>query len=128
VKGREVYQQFLDSKSHALRSHRRYDAMRETVAFMLENAVGAQNAVSTERIVAHLQGADYDLTAPQWQVEVLGPLRDNGVFICGGRGGVGMFLVDSAADGQKALAAMKNRVATENRRLRVLEAMLAKID
>jgi hypothetical protein len=127
MRGLSTYAQFLKAPPVKLAKHKHLDAMRETIAFMLDKAVGAKNAIPTSAIVSHLERLDFDMSAQKWQVEVMGPLRDNGIFIGGGPGNRGMFLIDTAADADVALRATERRITTEARRLRILRGIHQKL-
>lgn len=49
-----IAQNFLNTLG-SLKSHPYYSAMRDTVEYLLNNAVGIRNAVSTNNIIAYLK-------------------------------------------------------------------------
>jgi hypothetical protein len=120
----DVYEDFLKNPPAALKGRRHYDEMRETIAFMISRGRGRANSVPTREIVEHLQALDYDISTTTWQIDVLGPLRDAGVYIGSERGKRGMFLIASKADADATRAAQLQRLDVEKGRLRVLEDMM----
>lgn len=119
-----IYHEFLSNPPASLTRHPHFDEMRETVAFMLKHGLGLANAVPTREILEHLQGLDFDISTTTWQIQVLGPLREAGVFIGSARGKVGMFLLDSRADATAARSAQQQRIAVEQRRLNKLTRLI----
>jgi hypothetical protein len=120
----DMYDEFLKNPTVALKGRRHYDEMRETLAFMISRGRGRGNSVPTREIVEHLQALDYDISTTTWQIEVLGPLRDAGVYIGSERGKTGMFLIASKADADATRAAQLQRLNVEKGRLKVLEDLM----
>lgn len=98
------------------RNQPRFQKMRETVKFMLDHAVGIKSAISTDEIVRHLQEMGYSIHREAWQIEVLGYLRDNGVFI-GSKRGVGMFIIENEEDAREVYESIRSRIEVEKQRL-----------
>lgn len=107
-----------------LGTHPYYSIMRDTVEYMLNNAVGISNVVSTDRIIDHLRSKGHTIYREKWQINVLGPLRDNGVFIAS-KPGVGMFIIKTINDATKAVASMEHRIDVETKRLQILRKIAA---
>jgi len=103
-----------------LRTHRYYNTMYDTVDYLLNHAVGIRNAKSTDEIINHLKRRGHNISRSAWQISVLGPLRDNSVFIAA-KPGVGIFLIETLADAQKAVMSMEHRIDVERERLRILK-------
>lgn len=120
----DVYDDFLKNPPTELKAKPRYDEMRETIAFMIHKGRGRANSVSTREIVDHLRSLDYDISIQGWQVNVLGPLRDAGVYIGSERGKTGMFLIADKADADATKAAQEQRIGVEKSRLSVLEKIM----
>jgi hypothetical protein len=120
----DVYEAFLQNPPLVLKNHKHYDEMRETLAFMIHRGRGRAHSVSTREIVEHLQSLDYDISATTWQIQILGPLRDAGVYIGSARGKTGMFLIADQSDAVVTRAAQLQRLTTEQARLAVLEKMI----
>ena len=73
--------QFLEDQGE-LSEDKNVSVMIDTVAYLLENAVGMDNAISTDKIVAYLKDEKgHKINRHQWEILVLGKLRDEGVFI-----------------------------------------------
>ncbi len=105
---------------HALKPD--YKAMKETLVYMKKNALGAKNIVSTDNIITDLNSNGYKMSREYWQINILGYLRDNGIFI-GSKIPKGMFLINSEKDAQEAYTSMQNRVASETKRMILFEDM-----
>jgi len=101
-------------------SKERYGEMKATLEYMKQNAVGIKNAVATDRIIDYLHSQGYNIGKEEWQIEVLGYLRDNGIFI-GSKIAKGMFVINSKKDAKETYTSMKKRVEKENERIRILE-------
>lgn len=111
----------------SLSTHKKRGEMIETVNFMLQNAVGVDNAIATQKIVEHLKKEGYDIRNKEdWQILVLGPLRKNGIFI-GSKRGKGMFLIRSESDAQVVKNQIVNRISEESERLQLLMGMVSKV-
>ena len=102
-----------------LGTHPHYSIMRDTVEYLLNNAVGISNAISTDRIIDYLRSKGHTIYREEWQINVLGPLRDNGVFIAS-KPAVGMFIIKTINDAGKVVASMEHRINVETRRLQIL--------
>ena len=122
--GSSVYREFLAHPPAALAHHKRIDEMRETIAYMLKHGVGLDHAIPTREIVGHLQSLDFDVSVNTWQIQVLGPLREAGVYIGSVRGKVGMFLISNRSDAEAARKAQQQRIDVERRRLAKLERLM----
>lgn len=103
-----------------LRTHKYYPIMRDTVEYLLNNAVGIRNAISTDRIIDYLRSKGPRIYREEWQINVLGPLRDNGVFIAS-KPAVGMFIIETINDARKVIASMEHRITVEKKRLQILK-------
>jgi len=106
-----------------LQNHPYYGVMRDTVEYLLNNAIGIRNAVSTETIIAYLRGLGHNIYREEWQISVLGPLREHGIFI-GSKVGTGMFIIETIDDAREVVASMKHRINVETRRLRILRQVV----
>lgn len=104
-------------------NHPHYTVMRDTIDFLLNNAIGLSNAVPTRRIIEHLNNLGHEIHREKWQVEILGYLRENGVFI-GSKVGLGIFLIENRNDALEAYHSIQRRVRTERRRLSILEDLI----
>jgi hypothetical protein len=109
---------FLTSPG-TLSTHQYYQVMRDTVEYLLNKAVGMSNAISTDRIIDHLRSKGHKIYREEWQINVLGPLRDNGVFIAS-KPAVGMFIIKTINDAREVVASMEHRIDVETRRLQIL--------
>jgi len=102
-----------------LRTHHHYNIMKDTVEYLLSNAVGIENATSTNKILEYLRSRGHYISRSSWQISVLGPLRDNSVFIAA-KPGVGVFVIKTLAGAQKAVMSMEHRIDVEKKRLQIL--------
>ena len=107
-------------RKHALNPD--YKAMKETLVYMKKNALGMDNIVSTDSIVAHLNSKGFKMSREYWQINILGYLRDNEIFIVS-KIPKGMFIINSEKDAQEAYTSMQNRVASETKRLILFETL-----
>jgi len=102
-----------------LGTHPYYSIMRDTVEYLLKTAVGISNAISTDRIIDYLRSKGHTIYREEWQINVLGPLRDNGVFIAS-KPAVGMFIIETINDAGEVVASMEHRINVETKRLQIL--------
>ena len=58
-----------------------YEAIRLTVVFLTERALGRRNAVTGESIVRHLKRKGIRMSVEQWQKGVLVYLMESAVFV-----------------------------------------------
>jgi hypothetical protein len=107
-----------------LKTHSYYTVMKDTVEYLLNNAVGIGNAVSTDDIIAYLRTLGHRIYREEWQINVLGPLRDHGIFI-GSKVGTGIFIIKTNDDARDVVASMEHRINVENRRLKILRQVAA---
>jgi hypothetical protein len=98
--------------------------MVETISFLLDNAVGLENAIPTDKIIKHLHSKGFKLRKETWQIRVLGPLRDNGIYIGSKRGTSGMFLIKAKDDALTTRTSIYNRMLVEQRRKKKLEKLM----
>ena len=108
------------SNPKLLRTHRYYNAMYDTVDYLLNCAVGIQNAKSTDVIISHLRNKGHHISRSAWQINVLGPLRDNGIFVAA-KPGIGIFIIETINDAKKAVTSMEHRINVEKNRLQILK-------
>lgn len=102
--------EFIENPSREHANQDLYDVMKETLEYMLDSgAMGIENAISTKEIVNHLNSVGYDIHRERWEIEVLGYLRDNGVYIAS-KIGRGMYLIKSKRDAQEAYNFIHSRV------------------
>lgn len=109
-----------------LRNNKKCNVMVETVRFLLDNAIGIENAVSTNNIIKHLESQGFRIKKEDWQINVLGPLRDHGIFIGSKRGGraAGMYIIATKEDALQTHAAIYDRIHIERKRLFKLEDLM----
>jgi len=106
-------------------SQENFERMTITLEFLLENAMGRKNTISTKRIVAHVNehGPRPTIIKEIWQTDILGYLREHGVFIgaiIGGGGGI--FMIVDVEDARAARNSYKNRIRSEELHVEMLEA------
>ena len=119
------YRHFVDDQGK-LKGHKYQNEMVETIKFLLKNAIGQKNGVSTNKIILHLRSKGYKISRETWQIEVLGTLRDNGVYIGSLRGNIGMFLIASKNDAVSTRNAIYERLVVEQKRMDKLEKLMKK--
>lgn len=117
------YKKFLKDQGK-LKDAKHVAVMIETISFLLDNAVGVGNAVSTNQIMKHLNSQGYKLSKETWQIHVLGPLRDQGIYIGSKRGTSGMFLIKDKEDAIATRTSIYNRMLVEQRRKKKLEKLM----
>jgi hypothetical protein len=98
--------------------------MVETVQYLLDHAVGVRNAISTGKIIDHLHSKGYAISREAWQIDVLGKLREYGVFVASSRGRSGMFLISNESDAMVAYNSIYNRISVQQHRLNILEQLM----
>lgn len=106
-----------------LKSSKYVFAMVDTVDYLLEHGTGLANAVPTDTIIQYLNSKGHKIRKPEWQINVLGPLRDNSIFI-GSKIGTGIFIINSINDANEVRTSMRNRIVTHKKRLDVLENLM----
>lgn len=116
-------QEFLEDQGD-LSSSKYCEEMIETVRFLLDNAIGVSNAIATNKIIAHLHSKGHTISREAWQIEVLGKLREYGVFIASSRGRSGMFLIKTEPDAIVAYTSIYNRISVQQHRLNILEQLM----
>lgn len=107
-------------KPGSLKVHAYYAIMKDTVDYLLNNAVGIDNAKSTDDIIAHLRHKGHQISRSTWQINVLCCLRDNGVSIAA-KPGTGIFIIKTVNDAQQAVMSMEYRINVEKKRLQILK-------
>jgi hypothetical protein len=100
------------------------DEMKETVQYLLDHAIGVKNAVATSKIIDHLHSKGHMISREAWQIEVLGKLREYGIFIASSRGRSGMFLINNENDATVAYNSIYNRINVQQHRLNILEQLM----
>ena len=104
-----------------LKTHRRRDTMVATVSYLLDNAVGMENAIPALRIVADLKDSGYKIRdTGDWRAGILGPLQKNGVFVAHDRR-KGMYIIKNQHDANMAISQAKARIEEEKKRLKMLQ-------
>ncbi|MFA5237300.1 MAG: hypothetical protein WC362_05530 [Methanoregula sp.] len=118
-----IYKKFLHDQGK-LKDSKYSPVMVETISFLLDNAIGLDNAIPTDKIIIHLQSKGYKIKKETWQIRVLGPLRDNGIYIGSKRGTSGMFLIKTKDDALATRTSIYNRMLVEQRRKKKLEKIM----
>jgi hypothetical protein len=99
------------------------DIMYDTVSYMLGNAIGLENAKSTDTIVKVLNQKGHDFNRHYWEINVLGKLRDEGIFIASNKT-KGMYILSSEEEAEKFYYQYSARVAKERYRLEFLRTII----
>ena len=97
--------------------------MNDTVSYLLSNAIGLENAKSTDVIIKFLNEQGYSINRYQWEINVLGKLREEGIFIASNRT-KGMYLINSKDDAEKFYFQYAKRCAKQNFRLNYLRTLI----
>jgi hypothetical protein len=96
------------------------DSVSATLEFLLQNAVGRDNAISTRNVMNHLETLNFVFTSvPQFQQTVLRETRVNDYYIAANRSG--LFLIETQEDAQEAYNFINNRIQSELRNLGNIE-------
>jgi hypothetical protein len=103
------------------------DIMLETVKFLLENAVGLKNAKSTDKIIKYLETKKIKINRNQWEILVLGPLRENKVFIASHKT-KGMYIPEDEKEAWDFYLSYKKRILKETDRMNALEELISNED
>lgn len=114
--------EFLEDPGE-LSEDRNLEIMNATVTYFLGNAVGLENAKNTDVIVEFLHTQGYDLNRHAWEIDVLGKLREEGVFIASHRS-KGMYLINTREEAERFYLQYANRAAKQNQRLTYLRALI----
>jgi hypothetical protein len=114
--------QFLEDPGE-LSGDTNLDMMNDTVAYMLSNAVGLKNAKGTDDIIEMLNAQGYDINRHQWEINVLGKLREEGVFIASDRV-KGMYLISSQEEAERFYLQYGRRIAKQQFRLNNLRLLI----
>jgi len=104
------------------------DIMYDTVSYLLENAIGLVNAKSTNTIINFLndQGHkinDRKINRHQWEILILGKLRDEGIFIASHRT-KGMYIIKDREEADAFYSQYEKRVNKEDSRRQFLETLI----
>ncbi|MFW6121658.1 MAG: hypothetical protein ACOC80_12295 [Petrotogales bacterium] len=111
---------FLINPPSSLAGNKYINEMKETVDYLLNNGLGISNAKPTDNIITHLNGLGYAIHREEWQINVLGPLRDNGIFIGSKRGPKGgMFIPETEDDAKIIQEQILDRILVETDRLKL---------
>ncbi len=78
--------------------------------------------INTDRIVDHLTSRHYVINREQWEQEVLGPLRDSGIFI--GSSNRGIFIVRNREHAIETYRFYAKRIIAESQRLGILANLI----
>jgi hypothetical protein len=107
----------------ALVSHGNLRIMQDTVRFLLDNRhIGRQKSVATDTIIKHLQSQKHNIHRERWQTDVLGPMKENGIFI-GSIIGLGIFIIKDEDDARSVHRSHLRRIQVETRRMKELERL-----
>jgi hypothetical protein len=107
----------------SLTEHKYAKYMIETVRYLLKNAVGLENATSTNNIINHLKEKGLPIQRADWEIHCLGTLRDHGIFI-GSHRNKGMYIINSEAEAKKVYQSYKRRIFKEMDRMELLRAIM----
>lgn len=114
---------FIDSARELVPTLQEDDPMRITLEYLLERAVGADNAVLIETVLIHLRSRGIEISRESFQHEVLGASRKGAVFI-GVRIKKGIYLIESEEDARTTWNFYHSRIASEQTHLQYLEDLI----
>ena len=114
--------QFLEDPGE-LSEDKDIDIMNDTISFLLGNAIGLENAKSTDTIVRFLNEQGYDINRHYWEINILGKLREEGVFIASNRS-KGMYILNSEDEAERFYHQYATRASIQNTRLAWLRTLI----
>jgi hypothetical protein len=85
--------------------------------------VGLENAKNTDVIVRFLNDRGYEISRGKWEIDVMGKLRDEGVFIASHKT-KGMYLIQTREEAEKFYLQYANRITKQNARLEFLRMLI----
>lgn len=106
---------FIPAVNREIANRQPGDPARETLQYLLQNAVGRHNPVPLATIVADLRNVGVTLTETGFQQTVLAESRDNDYFIGSGRHGY--FLIAAVEDAEEMRDFYENRIRAEQQNL-----------
>lgn len=118
----EAARNFLEDPGE-LAGDDKLDMMNDTVNFLLGNAIGLENAIPTDLIIKFLNEQGYEINRHQWEIAVLGKLREEGIFIASHRT-KGMYLLKTRDEADRFYLQYAKRIAKQNFRLNFLRALI----
>ena len=116
---------FLPAVQREINGRRPNDPVRITLEYLLAHAVGHNNAVPLDTIVAHLNQRRINVTATGFQQTILAESRGADYFI--GSGPRGYFLIDLIQDAQEMRDFYENRIRREQENLDNLRRQAAAV-
>ncbi len=102
---------FLPAVQREIKSRQPNDPIRMALEYLLQRAVGRQNAVPLPTIVADLRSQGLSLTETGFQQTILAESRDGDYFIGSGRRGY--FLIETQADAEEMRDFYLDRIRAE---------------
>jgi hypothetical protein len=97
--------------------------VRLTLDYLIQNAIGRNNARPLADVLRHLASHGIHMSGPQFQTTILADTRVGDIFI--GSGSHGYFLIDNSADAQAALQFYESRIRSELARINHLKQLAA---
>lgn len=116
-------QDFIKNPSE-LEGEKYLDVMVITVQYLLDNAIGLKNAKSTDKIIKYLETKKIKINRNQWEILVLGPLRENKIFIASHKT-KGMYIPENEEEAWNFYLSYKKRVLKETDRMNALEELIS---
>lgn len=116
---------FLKDQGKLSKPKPRCELMVATIQFLLDNnAIGHKNLIRTDDIVEHIQKIKPKLTRGQWETDILGPLRDNEIWLGSKPGGDGgIFIIKDKDDLAIVKATYCKKVITMIKRYQILKRL-----
>lgn len=117
-----IAREFLEDPGE-LANDKNLDIMYDTVSYLLGNAIGLENAKSTDTIIQVLNENGHDINRHQWEISVLGKLREEGVFIASHKS-KGMYVINSKEEAENFYIQYLKRVSKQKSRLEFLRDLI----
>jgi hypothetical protein len=114
--------EFLEDPGE-LAEDKNLDVMNDTISFLLGSAIGLENAVPTDTIIEFLNTQGHDINRHQWEILVLGKLREEGIFIASHKS-KGMFIINTKDEAERFYFQYAKRVAKQKARLDFLRDLI----
>ncbi len=116
---------FLPAVHREINRRASTDPVRQTLEFLLANAVGRNHPVTLPVIVDHLQQLGTRITSTGFQHTVLSESRDGEFYIGSGRRGY--FLIDTLQDAEEMRDFYETRIRAEQQHLANLRRQASQV-
>jgi hypothetical protein len=106
---------FLPAVRREIQARQPNDPVRITLEYLIQHAIGHQNPVTLDTMVAHLRTRGVNLSVKQFQQTALATSRDADYFI--GSGNRGIFFIDTIDDARVMRDFYVTRIQAEQQNL-----------